>query len=113
MKKTVTALTLGAILIPAAVFAGNHFGGHYFGERHDGHRLARMAEHLQLSEQQQTQVQQIFTEQRDKRTALREETRSRIDAVLSEEQRAKVQTWREQRHKGFCARHGMKPQHES
>ena len=107
MKKTVAALALGAIIIPAAVIAGSHFGA-----QHDGHRLARMAEHLQLSEQQQADVQKIFAEQHDKRMALRDETRSRIDAVLTEEQRAKVQAFREQRQKAFCDKHGMGPQHE-
>jgi Spy/CpxP family protein refolding chaperone len=101
MKKTVTALLLGAALIPVAVFAGSHFG-----DKRDGHRLERMTETLQLSEQQQAEVQKIFQAQREKRQALREESRNMIDAVLSEEQRATLAKYREERRKRFCDRKG-------
>jgi len=107
MKKTVTALALGAILIPAAVFAGSHFS-----EQRQEHRLERMTEHLQLTTQQQTEVRRIMDEQQDKRRALHDETRQRIAAVLTGEQRTKAQALREQRRKGFCDHHGKHPHGE-
>lgn len=103
MNKTITALALSAILIPAAVLAGNYHGDR--GER----RADRMAEHLQLNEQQQTQVKQIFAEQRDKRKAMREElrndTQTRIAAVLTPEQQAEWKQFRDSRKQGMCDRH--------
>ena len=97
MKHKITALLLGATLIPAVVIAGGHFG-----EKRDGHRLERMTEHLQLNEQQQAEVKQILDAQREQRRALREETQQRIQSVLSEEQRATMAKHREQRRKRSC-----------
>lgn len=105
MKKTIAAITLGAVLIPAAVIAGGHYGGH---------RFERMSEHLQLNEQQQAEVKKIFEEQREERRAMREKTRERISAVLTEEQRAKWDAMRDQRRKRFCGHDGKghDPHHE-
>lgn len=104
MKKTITALALGAILIPAAAVASSYDGHH--GE----HRAERMAEHLQLNEQQRGEIQQILDEQRDKRRAWREqmraETQDRINKVLTPEQQAKWQQHREERMARMCDRHG-------
>lgn len=95
MKKTVAALLIGATLIPAAVIAGGHFGQH---------RFERMSEQLQLSEQQQTEVQKILEEERQQHRDLRDKSRERISAVLNDEQRAKLEQLREQRGKRFCDR---------
>lgn len=111
MKKTVTALALSAILIPAAVIAGGHYGDR--GE----HRAERMAEYLQLNDQQRTEVQKIFDEQRAKRQAqreqMRQETRAQLDKVLTPEQQAKWQEMRDRRMarcdrdgKGYGHHHG-------
>lgn len=103
MKKTVTALALSAILIPAAVFASSHYGDR--GE----HRAERMAERLQLTEQQQSEVQKIFDEQREKRREMRKEmrteTQQRLSKVLTPEQQAKWQEYRQARKDRFCDKH--------
>jgi len=110
MKKTVAALALSAILIPAAVIAGSHYGDR--GE----HRAERMAEHLQLSEQQQTEVQKIFEEQRAKRQEqrqqMRTETQARLNKVLTPEQQAKWQEYRQARKDRFCDKHGKGERYE-
>lgn len=51
-------------------------------------RLERMTQHLDLTTDQQTQIRAILEEQSAAREAQRIETRQRIDAVLTEEQRA-------------------------
>lgn len=63
-------------------------------------RLDRMAQHLELNEEQKTQIKAILEEQHAKRTAMRQETRNRISAVLSEQQRAKLENMRGRRGKG-------------
>lgn len=106
MKKTVAALALGAILIPAAVIAGGHYGEH---------RAERMAEQLQLTEQQQTEMKKIYEEQHEQRRALREQTHKRLNDILTPEQQAKWQQLRDERRKRFCdrgGRHGMGHHHD-
>lgn len=104
MKKTVAALALSAILIPAAVIAGSYYGDR--GEQ----RAERMAEHLQLNEQQRAEMQNIFAEQREQRRAMRKEMRSqtqeRIGKVLTPEQQAKWQEHRENRKQRACEHRG-------
>lgn len=97
MKKTFIAAALGAVLIPAAVIAGGHFG-----EQRLEQRLEHMTSGLQLDEAQQAELRNIFEEQRAQHQALREQTRERIDATLTDAQRAKLAEWREQRAKRFC-----------
>jgi Spy/CpxP family protein refolding chaperone len=111
MRKTFTALALSAVLIPAAVIAGGHFG-----EQRLEHRVERMSAQLQLDPAQQTELRTILEQQQAQRRALREQTRARIDAVLTEEQRSKLAQWREQRAKAFCEKrrdgqHQHGPQH--
>ena len=110
MKKTVAALALSAILIPAAVIAGS-----YYGDRGE-HRAERMAEHLQLNEQQQIEVQKIFDEQRakrqDQRQQMRPETQERSGKVRTPEQQAKWQEYRQARKDRFCDKHGKGEHHE-
>jgi Spy/CpxP family protein refolding chaperone len=101
MKKTVAAMALGAILIPAAVIAGGHYGEH---------RAERMTEKLQLTEQQQTEMKKIYDEQREQRRALREQSQKRFNDMLTPEQQAKWQQLRDERGQRFCdrdGRHGM------
>ena len=104
MKKTVAALALSAILIPAAVIAGS-----YSGDRGE-HRAERMAQHLQLDEQQRAEMQTIFAEQREQRRAMREamrsQTQERISKVLTPEQQAKWQAFRENRKHRACNHRG-------
>jgi Spy/CpxP family protein refolding chaperone len=112
MKKTVAALALGAILLPAAVIAGGHFGEHRADRKVD-----RMAEHLQLTEQQQAEVKDIFASQREKHMKLRDETHEKIQAILTEEQRATMAKHHEEREGRFCGKswkggHGEGYRHE-
>ena len=100
MKKSIAALALSAILIPAAVFAGSHYGNK------TEHRIERMSEQLQLSEQQRAQVQQIFEQQHEKKLALRAETHERISQVLTPEQQAQWQQYRKDRKQRACDHHG-------
>ncbi|WVM92845.1 Spy/CpxP family protein refolding chaperone [Halopseudomonas pachastrellae] len=57
----------------------------------------RMAEELQLTDEQKTQLQQIREEESEKFKTLREESKARFDAVLTAEQRQKMEEMHEQR----------------
>ncbi|MGB0713759.1 MAG: Spy/CpxP family protein refolding chaperone [Gammaproteobacteria bacterium] len=65
--------------------------------------LDRMTENLGLSEAQRSQIEAVYAEQKEQRKAMREEMRGKIDAILTEEQRAKMSEMREQR---MARRHG-------
>ena len=57
----------------------------------------RMAEELQLTDEQKTQLQQIREEESEKFKTLRAESKARFDAVLTAEQRQKMEEMHEQR----------------
>lgn len=57
----------------------------------------RMAEELALTDEQKRQLQHIREEERAKFQTLREESKARFDAVLTAEQRQKMEQLHEQR----------------
>jgi len=89
MKKTVLAVLMSAVLFPAITYAERGM--------HHERMVERMAEELDLSEEQRMQVEAVFKEQKPKFEALREETRSRIEAILNEEQRTKMERLKAER----------------
>ncbi|MDY7025228.1 MAG: Spy/CpxP family protein refolding chaperone [Pseudomonadota bacterium] len=83
-------------------------------ERMIEHRVERMALKLDLSDAQQTQIKAIYDEQHGKMRKLHDETQTRVDAVLSPEQRERHEQLRQERmekfkdkfkDKGFGPRH--------
>ncbi len=107
MKKTILTLT-GAALIAASTLT--------LAERGNAERyVERMKEKLSLTDTQSEQVKTIMQEQHAKKQALRDETKSRVNAVLTEEQvakldamRAKHEGWRDGKghgKKGHCKKH--------
>ena len=60
-------------------------------------RIERITERLNLSPEQAESLAVVMREQAAKRKALRDETQSRIDELLNDEQRAQVTDFREQR----------------
>lgn len=93
MKKTLIALTLAAI-IPAAAYAAGDTRGHHS----RGPHVERLAERLELSEEQQAKVRALFEEQREQHMALREQMREQMHGkmaeVLTPEQLAKMEAMR-------------------
>ena len=95
MKKTLiaglfalTTATAGAALAaPDAADRGKHH------ERH----LERMASELQLTTEQQEQLRAVHAEQFEKMKALHEEKKQKVDAILTAEQRTKLQELRDDR----------------
>lgn len=99
MRKTIIAVALSAALIPTLAATSPLYGP----------RLDRMAERLALTEEQKAQVELIFQEQREKRQALCDETHARLDAVLTEEQRAELAQMRNSKRHHDCGRGGWGP----
>lgn len=92
MNKTLIALTLAAI-IPAAAYAA----GDKRGEHARGPHIERLAERLELSEEQQAKMRALFEEQRTQREAMRAQMRGKMNELLTPEQIAKMDAMREQR----------------
>lgn len=76
MRKTIAALALSGLILPFGAMAGPGHADH----------MDRLAERLELTPEQKLQVESILTEQKEKRKALREETRARLSEILSPEQ---------------------------
>ncbi|MCC1495309.1 hypothetical protein [Alcanivorax sp. 1008] len=93
MKKTLLALLIAAPLAATPLLANAQPDQDRFQE----HALERMQKNLDLSAQQKTQIDKIFREHREEMEALRGKTHERVNAVLNEEQRAKMATMQEQR----------------
>lgn len=93
MKKLMLALLIAAPLVGAPLLASAQPDHDRFQE----HALERMQSNLNLSEQQKTEIDKIFSEHREKMQTLRSQTHERVNSVLNEEQRAKMATMHEQR----------------
>lgn len=91
MNKTLLALVMAALLVPAtSVAAHGERGGH-------GKHGDRIATELQLTDEQREQFQSIMKEQRQKHQVVHQETQSRLNAILDDEQRAKMETMKAER----------------
>ena len=101
MKKSFLAIAL-SLAIPAAIAAGLASPDAVGPPR--GPNLDRLAQALNLTDQQKTDLKAIFADQGKKRRALREETRARMQEVLTAEQLAQLDEMRQSRK----ARHGGK-----
>lgn len=62
-------------------------------------RVARLTKELDLNAEQQSKVKSIFTTQRDKIKAIREEAQTSLKTVLTAEQQVKYEKFREEREK--------------
>lgn len=91
MKKSLIALTLAAI-IPAAAYAASDRGG----EHTRGAHVERLAERLELNEEQQAKMRALFEEQRAQHKAMREQMRGKMSELLTPEQLAKMEAMRDQ-----------------
>lgn len=84
-------LVMGALL--SATMSGVAFGQPGMGRegRGPGRRLERMAQELNLTAAQKTQVSKIMEENRVEMQKLREKTKRRIAGVLNADQRKKLE----------------------
>lgn len=91
MKKTMIPLAASlALLIAGPVAAQPPMGGGALGGPSSAEqRLERMTEQLGLTAEQQASIAALFEAQASQRDPMRADFRARIDAVLTDEQRAK------------------------
>lgn len=89
MKKALIAVALIGAMGASVAFADHGFGG--------GKGMDRMKTFLGLSDTQSAQVDSIMQEQQTKMQALRDETKQRIQVLLTPEQAAKFQQMEQQR----------------
>ncbi|NVZ08459.1 periplasmic heavy metal sensor [Allochromatium humboldtianum] len=83
-------LILGAALIGATTAqAGPGMGGHGGPDMDVGAKVEYMTKQLDLTAEQQEQVRAILEKTRQEQMRLRQENRAQIDALLTEEQKAK------------------------
>lgn len=90
MKKTLIALTLAA-MIPTAAYAASHERG----EHSRGPHVERLAERLELNEEQQAKVRALFEEQKAQHEAMRAQMRGKIAEVLTPDQLANMDAMRD------------------
>ncbi|MBQ0754910.1 MAG: hypothetical protein KBT87_11935 [Gammaproteobacteria bacterium] len=85
------------IMLPLAAFAGDKKNPHSdspFG----GPRMEKVVEALELTDSQKNQVEQVFKTHREKMQSLREETENNVNAILTADQRQKLDKMKEKRH---------------
>lgn len=94
MKKIATVAL--ALFTTAALAGAANADGPRHGPGSD-RMVKHMTQELNLTDQQQSQMKSIFEEQGTKMSALREETKGKIDQVLTAEQQAQAKQLREER----------------
>ncbi len=97
MNHIIKSLTLAVLLSPAIVFAQAGAGAM-------DNVMDRMAEELDLTDEQRAEIETIIEEQRRKQLQAREEAGQRIEGVLTEEQRAKLEEIQKQHQEEMARR---------
>lgn len=77
-------LPLTVAAFPGGAGGNNSGNGNFQGQ--GGNKMERISQKLDLSAEQKPKVQAIFMQQREKFNAIKKETRSRLQEVLSAEQ---------------------------
>jgi Spy/CpxP family protein refolding chaperone len=100
-KKIITLALALALPLTATAFSGDKgdFKGHH------ANRVEHMSKHLDLTAEQKTKVEALFKEQDEKLKIIHEETRTRLQEVLSKEQMTKMDDMKKQRHEKWQKRH--------
>ena len=93
LKRTALLVGLAALTVVGASVAAPGKNA----EQRIEKRVERITERLNLSPEQADTLATVMREQAAKQQALREETRTRIDSILNDEQRAQAAEMREQR----------------
>jgi len=104
MNKKIATLAMAlAIPLTVAAFPGGGDGGRF--EGHRGDKVERLAKKLDLNDEQKSKLEIIFKEQREKFKAIHQETRARMQEVLTPEQITKLDELRKRRHEKWQKRH--------
>ncbi|MFA5921430.1 MAG: hypothetical protein WC856_09065 [Methylococcaceae bacterium] len=101
-KKIVTLAMALALPLTAAAFPGS--GGGCL-EGHRGNRLERITKTLDLNDEQKGKLEVIFKEQKEKSDAIHQETRNRMQKVLSSEQMSKLDELKKSHQEKWQKRH--------
>jgi Spy/CpxP family protein refolding chaperone len=106
MNKKITILALAlALPLTVAAYPGGGDGGRF--EGHRGDRVERLDKELDLNPEQKSKLESIFKEQREKFAAIHQETRARMQEVLSAEQMTKLDALKQRRHEQWQKRHAQ------
>ena len=92
----IAALIIFVLGFTAGILALNVYRG-FARPRDPRNRFEQMAERLQLTADQKTKVQEIFTDTREQLRAVRTEADGRLQTVLTPEQWQKFQGMRDER----------------
>lgn len=87
-----------ALALPFSVgaFPINQDMDHFDGHR--GDKVERLAKQLELSAEQKLKLTELFTDEKAKRDALRQETHTHMQQILNPEQMAKFDEIKKNRH---------------
>ena len=102
MNKKIIILALALVLpLTASAFPGDNgsFEGHY------ANKVERLTKNLDLTADQKTKVEALFKEQEGKFKIIHEETRKRLQEVLTKEQLTKFDEMKKQRHDKWQKKH--------
>ncbi len=109
MNKKIITLALLALAVPFtfAAFPGDR--GDF--EGHHANRVEHLSKRLDLTPEQKTKVEALFTVQDEKLKNIHEETQTRLQEILTKEQLTKLDELKKQRHDKWQSKHeGLKDQ---
>ncbi len=100
-----------ALALPLSVMA--HPGGKGDHEQYRAKKMERLSTELGLSEDQKVKVETLFKEQGEKYRAIRQETQSQLQTILTPEQSTKLEEMKQRRHEKWREKHQQRKQDES
>ncbi|MBL6987297.1 MAG: periplasmic heavy metal sensor [Methylobacter sp.] len=103
-KKIITIALALALPLSVAAFPGSNDSGNHSDNRR-ANKVEHLAKQLDLNAEQKSKLEAIFKEQHEKREALRQEARLRMQEVLSSEQMTKLDNLKKNHQEKWQKRH--------
>jgi len=102
------ASILFALIFPLTAVASP--GGYDKGdsEQYRAKKIERLNQELSLTDEQKTQLEALFKEKGEKMKAVREETRSQLQTILTADQYSKLQELKKRRYEKWREKHQEK-----
>lgn len=111
MNAKLTAIVFALVLpFTAVTYAGGEKGDY---QHHCAKKMERLEKELSLTADQKSQMEALFKEQKTKFKAIREETQSQMQTILTPDQYTKLEEMKQRRYEKWREKHETRKSEKS
>lgn len=110
MNTKMLGIVFALVLPLSAVAYASEKGDH---QQYRAKKMERLEKELSLTEDQKTQMEALFKQQKQKFKAIREETQSELQTILTPEQFSKLEEMKQRRYEKWREKHQARKQEKA